>query len=153
MWTDNETAQDFLNFGSVARTVAEVIEQAHSRPISIGVSGAWGVGKSSMIKLIRGALDASTNAAAEPGSHERGAESRFIFVEFNAWLYQGYDDARAALIDVVASALATEAAKRKTGIEKTSRKLARAAISRMLNLRNRISTVSLRDSTLRWRLS
>jgi len=50
MWTDNETAQDFLNFGSVARTVAEVIEQAHSRPISIGVSGAWGVGKSSMCK-------------------------------------------------------------------------------------------------------
>ena len=31
MWTDNETAQDFLNFGSVARTVAEVIEQAQSR--------------------------------------------------------------------------------------------------------------------------
>ena len=117
MWTDNETAQDFLNFGSVARTVAEVIEQAHSRPISIGVSGAWGVGKSSMIKLIRGELDARAKGAGEPDSHERGAESKFIFVEFNAWLYQGYDDARAALIDVVASALATEAAKRKTGIE------------------------------------
>lgn len=66
MWTDNETAQDFLNFGSVARTVAEVIEQAHSRPISIGVSGAWGVGKSSMIKLIRGELDARAKCAGEP---------------------------------------------------------------------------------------
>lgn len=49
MWTDNETAQDFLNFGGIAKTVAEIIEQAQSRPISIGVSGAWGVGKSSMI--------------------------------------------------------------------------------------------------------
>ena len=134
MWTDNETAQDFLNFGSVARTVAEVIEQAHSRPISIGVSGAWGVGKSSMIKLIRGELDARTNAAAEPDSHERGAESKFIFVEFNAWLYQGYDDARAALIDVVASALATEAAKRKTGIEKTKELLQRVNWFRAIKL-------------------
>ncbi len=109
MWTDHETEQDFLNFGGVARTVAEIIEQAQSRPISIGVSGAWGVGKSSMIKLIRGALsDLST-----------GENNKFIFVEFNAWLYQGYDDARAALIEVVASALAKEAEERKSGIEKT----------------------------------
>lgn len=109
MWTDHETDQDFLNFGGIARTVAEIIEQAQSRPISIGVSGAWGVGKSSMIKLIRGEL---------AGSSE-GVNSRFIFVEFNAWLYQGYDDARAALIEVVASALAKEAQERKSGVEKT----------------------------------
>lgn len=56
MWTDHETEQDFLNFGGVARTVSEIIAQAQGRPISIGVSGAWGVGKSSMIKLIRGEL-------------------------------------------------------------------------------------------------
>ena len=48
MWTDNETAQDFLNFGGIAKTVAEIIEQAQSRPISISVSGAWGVGKSGL---------------------------------------------------------------------------------------------------------
>lgn len=109
MWTDHETEQDFLNFGGVARTVAEIIEQAQSRPISIGVSGAWGVGKSSMIKLIRGELT----------ERSKGENSKFIFVEFNAWLYQGYDDARAALIEVVASALAKDAEQRKSGIEKT----------------------------------
>lgn len=109
MWTDHETEQDFINFGGVARTVAEIIEQAHSRPISIGVSGAWGVGKSSMIKLIRGEL----------AGRSTGGNNKFIFVEFNAWLYQGYDDARAALIEVVASALAEEALERKSGVEKT----------------------------------
>jgi predicted KAP-like P-loop ATPase len=46
MWPDNETDVDFLNFGSVAETIAEVIVQAAGRPISVGVSGAWGVGKS-----------------------------------------------------------------------------------------------------------
>ena len=109
MWTDHETDQDFLNFGGVARTVAEIIKQAHACPISIGVSGAWGVGKSSMIKLIHREL--STCSTSE--------SNKFIFVEFNAWLYQGYDDARAALIEVVASALAKEAQDRKSGVEKT----------------------------------
>jgi len=52
VWPDNETDRDFLNFTGVADTVAEIIVQANGRPISIGVSGAWGVGKSSMIKLV-----------------------------------------------------------------------------------------------------
>src|ERR1700738_5242040 len=109
MWPDNETEQDFLNFSGVAGTVAEIIVQAQGRPISIGVSGRWGVGKSSMIKLIRNALSGRADAGG----------SKFVFVEFNAWLYQGYDDARAALMDVIASKLSDEAETRKTGIEKT----------------------------------
>jgi predicted KAP-like P-loop ATPase len=109
MWSDNETDRDFLNFSGVADTVAEIIVQAQGRPISIGVSGAWGVGKSSMIKLTRESL------AKRP----RGEGDReFIFVEFNAWLYQGYDDARAALMDVIATTLVEEAEKRKKGFDK-----------------------------------
>src|SRR5437773_10419216 len=108
MWPDNETDRDFLNFTGVAETVAEIVVQAQGRPISIGVSGAWGVGKSSMIKLIRTSL----TQRAEKGDRD------FIFVEFNAWLYQGYDDARAALMEVIANKLAEEAHKRKKGVEK-----------------------------------
>lgn len=119
MWTDNETAQDFLNFKSVAATVAEIIEQARSRPISIGVSGAWGVGKSSMIKLIRSELERGAPSPNAGVADRVDATGKYIFVEFNAWLYQGYDDARAALIEVVASTLAKEAEKRKTGVEQT----------------------------------
>ena len=66
MWTDNEIAQDILNFGGTAKTVAEIIGQAQSRPISIGVSGAWGVGKSSMIKLIRNELSARHDEESKP---------------------------------------------------------------------------------------
>jgi predicted KAP-like P-loop ATPase len=95
MWPDNETDRDFLNFSGVAETVAEIVVQAQGRPISIGVSGAWGVGKSSMIKLIRRSLT----------ERSRKGERDFVFVEFNAWLYQGYDDARAALMEVIATTL------------------------------------------------
>jgi predicted KAP-like P-loop ATPase len=105
MWSDNETGVDYLNFSGVAETVAEIVVQANGRPISIGVSGAWGVGKSSMIRLVHTALDAK----------DKG--SKFIFVEFNAWLYQGYDDARAALIEVIASTLSNQAELTKTGID------------------------------------
>lgn len=143
MWTDNETAQDFLNFGGIAKTVAEIIEQAQSRPISIGVSGAWGVGKSSMIKLIRTELSARpTEKGQAPGTGDTEKPSRFIFVEFNAWLYQGYDDARAALIEVVASALAKEAEERKTGIDKAKDLLERVNWFRAIKL-SASSAVSL----------
>lgn len=115
MWPDNETKKDFLNFSGVAETVAEIIVQAQGRPISIGVSGAWGVGKSSMIKLIRAALE----------GRARGSDGSFVFVEFNAWLYQGYDDARAALLEVIATTLTEKATESKTGLDKAKELLGR----------------------------
>lgn len=107
MLSDNETDKDFLNFSGLADTVAEVILQAEGKPVSIGISGSWGIGKSSMLKLTESSL------------REREEETKdFVFVTFNAWLYQGYDDARAALLDVIATTLAEEADKRQTGLDK-----------------------------------
>jgi len=103
MWYDNETDQDFLNFTGVAEVAAEIILQSQGKPISIGISGGWGVGKTSMVKLIRTAVEQKRD----------NNEPAYLFVEFNAWLYQGYDDARAALIDVVSTALNEEAEKNK----------------------------------------
>ena len=116
MWPDNETDLDFLNFSGVSDTVAEIIVQASGRPISIGVSGAWGIGKTSMIKL--------TMQSLQTRSREEGKRD-FVFVEFNAWLYQGYDDARAALIDVIATKLQAEAKARQRGIDKAKELLGR----------------------------
>jgi predicted KAP-like P-loop ATPase len=125
MWPDNETDRDFLNFEGVADTVAEIIVQAEGRPISVGVSGAWGVGKSSMIKLARASLERHQPAEGK---------KKFIFVEFNAWLYQGYDDARAALLDVIASKLSAEADDRQTGVEKVKEFLGRVRWLRLVKL-------------------
>jgi predicted KAP-like P-loop ATPase len=127
MWTDNETEYDFLNFGSVAKTVSQVIEDANERPVSIGVSGAWGIGKSSMIKLVRNELKKSDNS-------QPSEKNKYVFVEFNAWLYQGYDDARAALIEVVASTLLKEAESRQTGLDKAKDLFARVNWFRTIKL-------------------
>ncbi len=136
MWPDNETNLDFLNFGSVANTVAEVIVQADGRPISIGVSGAWGVGKSTMIKLVEQSL-------RERDSSE---SPNYLFVEFNAWLYQGYDDARASLMEVIAEALKQLAEERKTGIDKAKDLLHRVNWFRVAKL----TAGSAAAATLGW---
>src|SRR5689334_5204720 len=132
MWPDNETDRDFLNFSGVSDTVAEIIVQARGRPISIGVSGAWGIGKSSMIKLTMASL------AKRPRLE---GEREFIFVEFNAWLYQGYDDARAALIDVIATKLDSEAQARKRGIDKAKDLLKRVNWLRAAKLASSVAPV------------
>jgi predicted KAP-like P-loop ATPase len=116
MWTDNETDRDLLNFTGVAQSIAELIIQANGKPISIGVSGAWGIGKSSMIQLTKTALR---------DREGKGSETEFVFVDFNAWLYQGYDDARAALMDVIATKLQAVAEEKKTFQDKAKELLTR----------------------------
>lgn len=99
MWNDVETTQDFLNFTVIADTVSELIRESCGEPISIGVSGNWGAGKSSLIKMIGKSLK----------NDEK--EGKYIFLDFNAWLYQGYDDAKNALLKSVAEKLNAEADK------------------------------------------
>ena len=102
MWNDIETTDDYLHFSVVSGTVAELIDESGDNPISIGVSGNWGTGKSSMVKMIGKELEKSNKAE----------KTTYIFLEFNAWLYQGYDDAKTALLHTVAKKLSEEMKKR-----------------------------------------
>ena len=116
MWNDVETTQDFLNFTVIAKTVAELILDSGERPISIGVSGNWGSGKSSMVKMIGEALKLKDIDKSDK-------EKNYIFLEFNAWLYQGYDDARAALLQAVSDKLLEESKKRSTPTKDLTKKV------------------------------
>lgn len=107
MWNDIETTDDLLNYSIIAKTAAQLIKDSKSTPLSIGVSGNWGTGKSSLVKMIGKTL-----------KDENSGNNQFVFLEFNAWLYQGYDDARLALLQSVSDCLSAEAERRKSGIEK-----------------------------------
>lgn len=96
MWNDIETTTDYLNFSVLSKTVAELIIESGDNPISIGVSGSWGTGKSSMVKMIGKELN------------NQADENKYIFLEFNAWLYQGYEDAKSALLQSVTMKLTEE---------------------------------------------
>jgi len=106
MWNDVETTQDLLNFKVVADTAAQMIKDGNGQPVSIGVSGSWGVGKSSLVKMIGESLESLDG------------EKKYIYIDFNAWLYQGYDDARMALLQKVADKIMEESEKSKTCVDK-----------------------------------
>lgn len=102
MWADIDTKQDFLNYSEVAELARDLIRDNQMLPLSIGIFGTWGTGKSTILNLIE------ANLLDEP------EESRCIVVRFDAWLYQGFDDVRVALMEEIAAKL-LEAAERGGG--------------------------------------
>jgi len=95
VWADIETDVDFLNYSEIAELVAEMISDDALLPLSLGIFGGWGIGKSSTLNLVASLLE------EKPDS--------YLIVRFDAWFYQGFDDARAALMSVIAKALAEAA--------------------------------------------
>ncbi|MBS0247541.1 MAG: NTPase KAP [Proteobacteria bacterium] len=95
MWADTDTDIDFLNYSEVAELIAEMIGTPDLLPLSLGVFGSWGVGKSSTLRLVANELAKN--------------ESKYLVIHFDAWLYQDFDDARAALMSVIAGELANAA--------------------------------------------
>ena len=74
-WTDREIyglAQDRLKFDDYAGVLASIIQEADT-PLTLGVFGPWGSGKTSLMRLIRDTLDHSTD------------KTRFKTVWFDAW--------------------------------------------------------------------
>lgn len=120
MWHDNETSVDYINFGFFAKTIAELISQSQQEPISIGVSGGWGSGKSSLIKMIEQELK------------EDQQQNKYVVVQFNPWLYQDFDDARLAFLQVVGDNLLREAKNRQTGLDKAKKIISRISIFGLL---------------------
>lgn len=106
MWHDIEAKVDLLNFGFIAEAAAGLIRESGGEPITIGVSGGWGVGKSSLVKMVGKALEG-----------DKDAQKKYVFLEFNAWLYQGFDDARQALLQAVSDRLLEVAKERRTFID------------------------------------
>lgn len=122
MWSDNETVRDLVNFSHVAEIAAERIVGAKGDPLSIGISGDWGVGKSSMMRLLRISLEGRTDLNVR-------------FVEFNAWLYQNYDDARAALMEAITAAIVDHAVEHKATLSEKTWARATKLLGRVKKLR------------------
>lgn len=121
MWADIETRVDYLNYQEIAEVAGEILMNQSMRPVSVGIFGTWGTGKSSLLNLI------------EEDVRNRAPEGALI-IRFDAWLYQGFDDARAALMDVIARTL-YEHAKSDAGLLETAKSLIkRVRVVRALGL-------------------
>jgi predicted KAP-like P-loop ATPase len=88
MWADNETSEDLLGFKVHADLLVNIINDESVLPITIGVFGDWGSGKSSILQIVKEEFD-----------KEDDEDSLCIY--FNGWTFEGYDDAKAALLNSI----------------------------------------------------
>lgn len=91
--TDNETKVDLLNNEAIATTITELLLDNPEQPVTIGVHGDWGAGKSSILEMIQAALE---------------SEEDVLCLKINGWRYQGFEDAKIALIEAIVTGLVSK---------------------------------------------
>ena len=87
---DNETRVDLLNNEAIATTIVRLLRDRPDQPVSVGVHGDWGAGKSSVLEMIEAGLE---------------GEEKVLCLKFNGWRFQGFEDAKIALIEDIVTGL------------------------------------------------
>ena len=103
MWPDNETADDLIGFRIHVDLIRSIVVDHKILPLTIGIFGDWGGGKTSIMKMLQKDLDPARWPAE---SDERKAYAKVAVLYFNTWQFEGYDDAKAAIMNSVLMQLA-----------------------------------------------
>lgn len=91
---DVNADRDTLNRGALVNGLASILcDKEHTHPLTIGLMGNWGSGKSQVLALLKKELK------------DRGCTQPFLFGEFNAWAYEHAKSSQAAMAHEVISAL------------------------------------------------
>ncbi|MFI6489228.1 P-loop NTPase fold protein [Streptomyces sp. NPDC050564] len=98
MWSDSETDLDLLGFDFLVDEMVVALTQPRLLPLTMGVTGGWGSGKSSLLKIV----------AAELAGLPDDETGHFVVVSFSPWQYEGYEDIKAALTEAVLARLQQE---------------------------------------------
>jgi predicted KAP-like P-loop ATPase len=83
MWKDCETNIDLLDFDYLVDVTKNIIQNDDLTPSTIGIYGDWGSGKSSLMDMVMSELSKDKDV---------------LCLKFNGWLFEGYEDAKVALI-------------------------------------------------------
>ncbi len=57
MWADNETDLDLLGFDLLVDELVVALTMPHLLPLTVGILGDWGSGKSSLLQITRRELE------------------------------------------------------------------------------------------------
>ena len=90
MWSDNETHQDLLGFTIHANLLGSIITDPEMLPVTVGLFGDWGGGKSSILKILQQNLAQNKDVAV---------------IYFNSWVFEGYQDAKSAILSTLLNEL------------------------------------------------
>lgn len=87
---DQETATDLLYYNAISKTVVRLIKDTPDTPITIGVHGDWGAGKSSVLRMTQAELE---------------SDGRVLCIWFNGWTFEGFEDAKTVVIETIVDEL------------------------------------------------
>lgn len=111
MWADNETDFDLLGFDYLVDGLVVALTEPRLLPVTIGVLGDWGSGKSSLMLIAAAELKAERWAdAGEQGANDGGGDrdesdaSPYLCVPFSPWQYEDLEDVKVALMNTVLDA-------------------------------------------------
>lgn len=68
----------------------KLLRDRPDRPVTVGVHGDWGAGKSSVLEMIEAGFD---------------GEGKALCLKFNSWRFQGFEDEKIALIEGIVTGL------------------------------------------------
>jgi hypothetical protein len=105
LWSDNPTALDLLGFADITAPIAEAVLRDKLDPVTVGIEGDWGSGKSSILGIL---------------GRELRADSTAVVIPTHPWEYDPATDPKATLIAEVLNAVRKEAAEREGGWDKLS---------------------------------
>ncbi|WHH59789.1 P-loop NTPase fold protein [Petroclostridium sp. X23] len=94
MWLDRESEVDLLAYSPFAELITNIAANKRLNPLTIGLLGSWGVGKSTLLKLVE------ENIKKIDPSHKD-----IVCIPLNSWMFEGYDDAKSAIMESLLRAL------------------------------------------------
>lgn len=104
MWPDKETNIDYLNFGYLVDLIVEIAMNRELTPSTIGLYGDWGSGKSSLMKLAQDRIEELSKSKKKKDDDT----PKTLCIEFNGWLFEGYEDTKTSLCGTILDTLADE---------------------------------------------
>lgn len=121
MWSDNETTQDLLGYQVHADLLKKIILNDAMLPISIGVFGNWGSGKSSLMLLLQQSLQEWGESQQDKHKESQQNEHHnpiILQVYFNSWQFESYDSTKLTMIESILEALDKDINERKDVFER-----------------------------------
>lgn len=88
MWIDRESQIDLLAYNPFAELVVNIISNDRMNPLTVGLFGSWGVGKSTLLKLVENKIN-----DLDP------TKKKIACISLNSWMFEGYDDAKSAIME------------------------------------------------------
>lgn len=126
MWSDNVSLVDMLAYEPYAELISKLVTQERLDPLTLGLLGNWGSGKSTMLNLIDNKLNSNNDKS-------------IVTIKVNAWLYEGYDDAKTALMESILLSLES----------KEEEIIGSGIKSKIIGLKNRVDWIRVGGSLLK----